>query len=72
MGTPWSDNRRMDDIVAPTRKTFHYHNCLNFNEFTDISISYDLKEMQIKIGGEERYYSQHERYMIQRNKQRRL
>lgn len=62
-GTPWSDNRRMDDIAAPARKTMHYHNHMNMNEFTDITMSYDLKEMQITIDGEERYYSKKERYM---------
>lgn len=62
-GTLWSDNRRMDDIVSPTKKTTHYHNHMNMNEFTDISLSYDFKEMQIVIDGEERYYSKKERYM---------
>lgn len=62
-GTLWSDNRRMDDIVAPTRKTMNYHNRVEMNEFTQISVIYDLKEMQIRINGEERYYSKNERYM---------
>lgn len=62
-GTLWSDNRRMDDIVDPTRKTMIYHNHININEFTDISVIYDLKEMQILINGEERYHSKKERYM---------
>lgn len=62
-GTLWSDNRRIDDIVAPARKTIHYHNYIKMNEFTDISILYDLKQMQIMINGEERYYSTKERYM---------
>jgi hypothetical protein len=58
-----SDNRRIDDIVAPTRKTIQFHNDMDMNRFTDISISYDFKEMQIMIDGEERYYSKKERYM---------
>ncbi len=62
-GTLWSDNRRIDDIVDPTRKTMNYHNHINMNEFTDISILYDRKEMQILINGEERYHSKKERYM---------
>jgi len=62
-GTSWADNRRIDDIVDPARKTIYYHNHMNMNEFTDISLLYDLKEMQIMIGGEERYYSKKERYM---------
>jgi hypothetical protein len=62
-GTLWSDNRRLDDIAVPSRKTMNYHNNFRMNEFTDISILYDLKEMQIMINGEERYYSNKERYM---------
>lgn len=63
LGTLCSDNRRMDDIAAPARKTMQYHNHMNLNEFTDISLLYDFKEMQIMIDGEERYYSKKERYM---------
>lgn len=62
-GTLWSDNRRMDDIVAPTRKTMFFHNHINMNEYAEISIIYDLKEMQILINSEERYYSKKEKYM---------
>lgn len=62
-GTLWSDNRRIDDIAAPAGKTIFYHNHMAMNEFTDISLLYDLKEMQIIINGEERYYSKKERYM---------
>jgi hypothetical protein len=62
-GTLWSDNRRIDDIASPARKTMFYHNYIDMNKFTDISISYDLTEMQIMIDGEERYYSKKERYM---------
>lgn len=63
IGTLWSDNRRMDDIAAPTRKTMNYHNHINMNEFTDITLLYDRSEMQILINGEERYYSNKEKYM---------
>jgi hypothetical protein len=62
-GTLWSDNRRLDDIVAPARKTMLYHNHMELNQFMDISILYDKREMQILMDGEERYYSQKERYM---------
>lgn len=62
-GTLCSDNRRIDDIAAPARKTMHYHNHMHMNKFTNISLLYDLKEMQIMIDGEERYYSKKERYM---------
>ena len=63
IGTLYSDNRRIDDIVAPARKTISYHNGISMNEFIKISILYDYKEMQIIIDGEERYYSKKERYM---------
>jgi hypothetical protein len=62
-GTLWSDNRRIDDIVDPARKTMFYHNHMDMNKLTDISLLYDLNEMQIIIDGEERYYSKKERYM---------
>jgi len=62
-GTLWSDNRRIDDIVAPARKTLFFQNHMAMNEFTNISLLYDLKEMQILINGEERYYSKKEGYM---------
>ncbi len=62
-GTLCSDNRHIDDIATPARKTMQYYNHMDMNEFTDISILYDLKEMQVMIGGEERYYSTKERYM---------
>ncbi|WOO35933.1 hypothetical protein R2R35_19365 [Anaerocolumna sp. AGMB13020] len=62
-GTLCSDNRRMDDIIKPARKVFFYHNQMPMKEFTDLSVTYNLKEMQILIQGEERYYSQKEKYM---------
>ncbi|WP_310602898.1 hypothetical protein [Anaerosporobacter sp.] len=62
-GTPWSDNRRMDDIVEPNSKPRSFDNYIPMNEFVNISIIYDLKEMQILINGEERYYSKKEKYM---------
>ncbi len=62
-GTFWSDNRRLDDIAAPSRKTMFFHDYMEMNQFTDISLLYDKKEMQILIDGEERYYSTKERYM---------
>ena len=62
-GTLWSDNRRIDDIADPARKTIHFHNYMAMNEFTNISLSFDFKEMQIMVNDEERYYSKKERYM---------
>lgn len=62
-GTPWSDNRRIDDIVEPNCKIKFFHNHIPINEFVGISIIYDYKEMQIIVNGEERYYSNKEKYM---------
>ncbi len=62
-GTLWSDNRRIDDISAPNRKTKCFHNSIPMKEFVELSLIFDIKEMQILINGEERYYSQKERYM---------
>lgn len=62
-GTLWSDNRRIDDIAVPNRKTKFFHNYIPLKEFVEISLIYDMKEMQILVNGEARYYSQKERYM---------
>ncbi|OPJ63785.1 hypothetical protein [Clostridium oryzae] len=62
-GTPWSDNRRIDDIIEPNHKNRFFHNHIPMNEFVDISVIYDFKAMQIFISGEERFYSKKEKYM---------
>ncbi len=62
-GTMWSDNRRIDDIVSPARKTIFFDNRMAMDTLTDISLLYDFKEMQVLINGRERYHSQKERYM---------
>lgn len=62
-GTPWSDNRRMDDIIEPSHKIRFFHNHIPINEFVDISVVYDFKAIQIIINGEERFYSVKEKYM---------
>jgi hypothetical protein len=62
-GTPWNDNRRLDDIVEPRRNTFFFHNHMPMGQFVDIAIVYDLKAMQVLVDGEERYFSTKERYM---------
>lgn len=58
-----SDNRRVDDICEPQHKINNFDSRLNLNEFNDISLIYDLNEMQILINGTERYYSKREKYM---------
>ena len=62
-GTLWSDNRRMDDIVSPARKIVFFDNKVDMDMLTDLSILYDLHEMQVLVNGQERYYSKKERYM---------
>lgn len=62
-GTMCLDNRRIDDIVSPSRKTLYYHNHIPMDVYVDISLLYDFNEMQILIDDEERYYSKKERYM---------
>ena len=66
--TPWQDNRKIEDILKPTGKPnqdhyFYNDNGLPFGEFTDISVIYNPDEMQILIGGEERYYTRRQAYM---------
>lgn len=62
-GSPWMENRNIEDIAMPKGKPKVFDNHIEFNEFVDISVIYNLKEMQILINGEERYYSTKERYM---------
>ncbi len=63
IGSPWMENRRIEDISEQRSKPFIYDNHIPYNESVDISVIYNLKEMQILINGEERYYSVKERYM---------
>ncbi len=63
IGSPWMENRRIEDISEQRGKPLIYDNHIPYNEFVGISIIYNLKEMQILINGEERYYSTKERYM---------
>jgi len=58
-----SDNRRLDDICEPQNKINHLNSRIPMNEFTHITLIYDLKEMQILINNGERYYSKREKYM---------
>ena len=66
--TPSKDNRKIEDILKPSGKPnqdhyFYNDNNLPLGEYTDISVIYNLNEMQIIIGGEERYFSQKQAYM---------
>lgn len=62
-GTPWSDNRRIDDIIEPNCKPRFFHNHISMDEFVDISVIYGFTAMQILVNGEERFYSEKEKYM---------
>lgn len=64
--SPWQDNRKIGDIVKPDKLSqdqASYNNSLPFNEFVDISVIYNFDEMQILIGGKERFYSHKQAYM---------
>lgn len=56
-----SDNHKIEDIAKPTGKPNQDHclfdNKLPFGEFVDISVILNFNEMQILVGGEERFYS---------------
>ena len=55
---------RINDICGPHNgKKIHFSSHIPMNEFVRITIIYGLKEMQILINGEERYYSTNEIYM---------
>ena len=62
-GSPWMENRRIEDILEPMGKPRRYDNHLTMGETTDISVLFNRKGMQICIGGEERFFSVKERYM---------
>ncbi len=63
IGSPWMENRRIEDISEPMGKPKMFDNRIPFNEIIDVSVILGIKEMQILINGEERYYSKRERYM---------
>jgi len=70
--TQWQDNRKIEDIVKSSGKPnqdhyFYNNNSLPLGEFVDISITYNFDEMQIIIGGEERFYSRKQVYMKAKN-----
>ena len=55
------DNHKIEDIAKPTGKSNQdnclFDNKLPFGEFVDISVIWNFNEMQIFIGGKERFYS---------------
>lgn len=57
------DNRRLEDICEPQKKINLFNSHIPMNEFVTITLMYDLKEMQILINGDERYYAKKEKYM---------
>lgn len=65
--TPWSDNRNIDDIIEPRYKPRQFYNHIPLNRLTSLSIIYGLKDIQILIDDEERFYSKKEPYMTSRS-----
>ena len=67
------DSHKIEDIAFPSGKPnqdFHaFDNNISLGEWVDISVIFNLDEMQILIGGEERFYSRKLAYM---NKRKRL
>lgn len=65
--SPYLNNRKIEDIAKPLGKPnldqYSYDDSLPYGEFTDISVIYKHDEMQILIGGEERFYSRKQPYM---------
>ena len=59
----WNINRRIEDIAEPHYKPLVFADQFPLNIPTEISIIYNLKSMQILINGEQRYYSEKEKYM---------
>ncbi len=68
--SPGDDNRRIEDIAKPSGKPNQdkdsYDNRLPLGEFVELSVTYNRDEMQILIGGEERFYSRKMPYMKQK------
>lgn len=67
------NNRKIEDIAKPSGKPnqdhYSYNNSLPCGVFVDISVIYNFDEMQILIGGEERFYSRKQAYMKAKNLQ---
>lgn len=64
------DSHKIEDIAFPSGKSnqdFHaFDNSIPLSKWIDISITFNLDEMQILIGGEERFYSRKLAYMSKR------
>ena len=71
--SPGDDNRRIEDIAKasgkPNQDRDSYNNSVAFGAFVDISVTYNLDEMQIVIGGEERFYSRAQAYMKMKDRE---
>jgi len=65
------DNRKLEDVIKhsskPNQDHYAYNNSLPLGEYTEISVIYNRNEMQICIGGEERFYSRKQAYMRAKN-----
>ena len=52
-----------DPDAKPSRDNFSFDNRLPFGEYVHISVIFNPNEMQVWIGGEERFYSRNQPYM---------
>jgi hypothetical protein len=71
--SPMKDNRKAEDLAFPggkpnAKEHYAFDNHFPYGEWTDISVIYGADEMQVMIGGEERYYSRKMPYMSKRNR----
>lgn len=73
--SPEQDNRRIEDPAMPSGKPNQggcaYDNTLPPDVLTDISVTYNPDEMQIRVGGGERFYSKKMAYMKDKNRSER-
>ncbi len=62
-GSPWRENRRIEDMATPKNKPWIYDNHMPYNEKVQLRILCTQKAMQIWINGEERFYNTRMPYM---------
>lgn len=69
--SPWQDNRKIEDIAVqsgkPNQDHASYNNSLPYGKYAEISVTYNLNEMQILIDGDERFYSRRQAYVRAKN-----
>jgi hypothetical protein len=69
--SPWQDNRKIEDIAIrsgkPNQDHASYNNSLPYGKYAEISVTYNLNEIQILIDGDERFYSRRQAYVRAKN-----